>query len=130
MTLSKLRFGELLAGAGAAALLVILFVPWFRQLGHDRSALDSLTVILAFLAVSAALGLALLITTAFQRSQAFPVAAEVWAAAVATPTVVLVAIRIAFAPSGNAVRWGAWAGLGATVAVALGAWLALRTEDR
>jgi hypothetical protein len=123
MTLRKLTVGEILAGLAGALLVVDLFAPWF---GGD-SAWHSLTVLLAFLLITAALGLTLLITTAFQRSQAIPVAAEVFAFAFAAVTAVFLLIELALRDRPD---WGAWLGLVAVVAVAVGAWASLRVAER
>lgn len=123
----RLTVGELLAGAGGALALVAIFLPWY----DGDSALSALTVVLGFLVLTALLGLAVLALTILQRSQAHPVAAEVWAAAIAFPTVLLVLFRIVNPPGSDAsVRYGAWLGLLAVAAVAVGAFLAMRREER
>ena len=123
----RLTPGEVLVGAGGLVLLVTLFLPWF----DDDSAFDALSVILALLLLTALLGIALLAATIVQRSQAHPVAAEVFATAIAVPTTLLVLYRIVNPPGSDAdVRVGALLGLLAVLAVAVGAIIAMRREER
>ena len=123
MTLRKLTLGEVLAGLAGAALVATLFGPWF---GGD-SAFGAFTVVLVLLVVTALLGIALLLTTAVQRSQAYPVAAEVFgfAFAVVTTLVLLVELVLRSDPG-----WAAWAGLAALIGVAAGTWAAMRAHTR
>ena len=123
MTLRKLTFGEVLAGIAALALAVALFGPWF----DDESAFGAFTVVLVLLILVALLGGALLLTTAFQRSQAYPVAAEVFGFALAAITTIVVLIEIAVRDDRG---WGAWLGLAAVVGVAAGCWRAMRAHTR
>src|SRR5690606_36339010 len=74
MTLRKLTVGEVLAGLAGGAAIAVLFGPWFG----DENGWSAMTVLLVLVVLSALLGLTLLVTTAFQRSQAYPVAAEVF----------------------------------------------------
>jgi len=123
VTLRKITFGEILAGLAAALLVADLFAPWFG----DESAWESLTVVLALLLIVAGLGLTLLGATLFQRSQAFPVAAEVFAFAFAAPTFVVVLLVAALRDGAD---WGAWAGVVLVAGVAAGAWAAMRSSLR
>lgn len=123
MTLRKLTVGELLAGLAGALLIADLFAPWF----DGDNAWHALTVLLALLLISALLGLTLLITTAFQRSQAIPVAAEVFAFAFASVTSVFLLLEVVLR---NDPGWGAWVGLAAVVAVTTGAWVSMRAAVR
>jgi hypothetical protein len=77
--------------------------------------------------ISAALGVILLIATAFQRSQAYPVAAEVFGFAFAAVTTVILLIELLLRSSPG---WAAWLGLVAVAAVALGSWVAMRAHVR
>lgn len=123
MTLRKLTPGEIVAGLAGAVLLADLFGPWF---GND-SGWSSLAVLLVLLLISAGLGIVLLLTTAFQRSQAYPVAAEVFAFAFGAVTTLVVAVELALRDHPG---WAAWVGLVAVLCVAIGAWLALRADTR
>jgi hypothetical protein len=123
MTLRKLTVGEVIAGLAGAVLFALLFGPWF---GGDTG-WSSLTVVLVLVLISAALGVILLIATAFQRSQAYPVAAEVFGFAFAAVTTVILLIELLLRSSPG---WAAWLGLVAVAAVALGSWVAMRAHVR
>jgi hypothetical protein len=123
MTLRKLTVGEIIAGLAGVVLIGALFGPWFG----DRTGWSSLTVVLVLVLISAALGVILLLTTAFQRSQAFPVAAEVFGFAFAAITTIVVAIELLVRSSPG---WAAWLGLVAVALVATGSWTAMRAHVR
>jgi hypothetical protein len=123
MTLRKLTVGEVIAGLAGAVLFALLFGPWF---GGDTG-WSSLTVVLVLVLISAALGVILLIATAFQRSQAYPVAAEVFGFAFAAVTTVILLIELLLRSSPG---WAAWLGLVAVAGVALGSWVAMRAHVR
>lgn len=145
MTLHRVTVGEWLAGIAGVALLVVTFVPWYAvvdgrhvntthshvlRVYASQSAWHALSVILAFVLVSAALGIALLATTLNERSPAIPTAVAVWGLVFSAVTALLVAYRLLDPPGDASVRWGAVAGLVCAVAVAAGAWLALRRDVR
>lgn len=123
MTLRKLTPGEIVAGLGGAVLFAALFGPWFG--GDDGW--SSLAVLLALVLISALLGVVLLLTTAFQRSQALPVAAEVFAFAFAAVTTIALALELLLRSSPG---WAAWVGLAALLGVAAGSWAAMRAHVR
>jgi hypothetical protein len=123
MTLRKLTIGEVLAGLAGALLVVDLFAPWFE----GDSAWHALSVLLAFLLITAVLGLTLFVTTAFQRSQAIPVAAEVFAFSFASVTAIFLLLELVLR---DGPEWGAWLGFVAVVAIASGAWFSLRAAER
>jgi threonine/homoserine/homoserine lactone efflux protein len=146
MTASKLRAGDILAGAGGLALLVVMFLPWYHFLpgpyegsrfvaDNDtaQSAWEAFSVLLVPLVLTALLGLTLFAATLFERTSAVPVAAQVFGAAIGSLTVLFVFIRVVDPPGPNfaaTVQWAAWAGLAATVAIAAGAWWSMRDEFR
>ena len=123
MTLRKLTLGEIVAGLAGAALIATLFGPWFG----DRTGWSSLTVVLVLILISALLGIALLVTTAFQRSQAYPVAAEVFGFAFAAVTTIVLLVELLLRSSPG---WAAWVGLIAVACVAAGSWAAMRAHVR
>jgi hypothetical protein len=123
MTLRKLTVGEVIAGLAGAVLFALLFGPWFG----GNTGWSSLTVVLVLVLISAALGVILLIATAFQRSQAYPVAAEVFGFAFAAVTTVILLIELLLRSSPG---WAAWLGLVAVAGVALGSWVAMRAHVR
>jgi len=123
MTLRKLTIGEVIAGLAGAVLFGVLFGPWFG----GSTGWSSLTVVLALVLISAGLGVILLLATAFQRSQAYPVAAEVFGFAFAAVTTVVLLIEILVRSSPG---WAAWLGLVAVACVAAGCWAAMRAHVR
>jgi hypothetical protein len=123
MTLRKLTIGEVLAGLSGVVAIALLFGPWF---GGD-SGWASMTVVLALVLITALLGIFLLVSTAYQRSQAYPVAAEVFGFAFGSVTAVIVLIELLVR---NDPGWAAWAGLAATIGVAAGSWIAMRIAQR
>jgi hypothetical protein len=146
MTLSKIRAGDLLAGLGGLALLVVTFVPWYHflegqevgtrniEVGHEtQSAWESLTVLRFLLIVVALLGIVQLATTAYERTTAWPVAAQVFGGFLGVLASLWTVIRLIDPPGTNLfadLRWGAWAGLLSVVAVTAGAWWSMRDEVR
>lgn len=123
MTLRKLTPGEIIAGLAGAVLVADLFGPWF----NDDSGWTSLAVLLVLLLITAGLGIILLVCTAFQRSQAYPVAAEVFGFAFAALTTLVLAIELALRDHPG---WSAWVGLVAVLCVAAGSWASLRADTR
>jgi hypothetical protein len=123
MTLRKLTIGEIIAGLAGAVLFGLLFGPWFG----GSTGWSSLTVVLILVLISAGLGVILLFATAFQRSQAYPVAAEVFGFAFAAVTSVVLLIEILVRSNPG---WAAWVGLIAVALVAAGSWVAMRAHVR
>ena len=123
MTLRKLTAGEVLAGIAGAALVAALFGPWF----DGDSAFSAFTVVLVLLVIVALLGIVLLLATAFQRSQAYPVAAEVFGFAFSAVTVIVLLLELLFRDEPG---WGAWLGLAAVLGVAVGSWAAMKAHVR
>jgi len=146
MTLTKVRPADLLAGLGGLALLVVVFVPWYHFLegqevgtrniaiGHEtQSAWESLTVLRFLLILVALLGIVQLVTTAYERTTAWPVAAQVFGGFLGIFATLWTLIRLINPPGSNLfadLRWGAWAGLVSVLAVTVGAWWSMRDEVR
>jgi len=147
VTITKVRAGDVLAGLGGVALLVVLFAaPWYHFLegvytgtrtiavgNEDQSAWESLDVLRFLLILIALLGITQLVTTAYERTTAWPVAAQVFSAALGVFATLWLVIRLINPPGPNFaadLRWGAWAGLLCTVAVTAGAWWSMRDEIR
>jgi hypothetical protein len=141
---SRLRAGEWTAAAGAAALLVTLFLPWFGIelpapadsngiLNLDSSGWDSLgwfVLVLALAAIGCAAWLA--IANATGRPVAQAVAASVLTPTAGTLAFVALALRaLVVQPGPNEIvvlRYGAWLGLLAALVLAVGGWWALKDE--
>jgi hypothetical protein len=146
VTLNKVRGGDLLAGIGGLALLGVMFAPWFRFLEgvyvgsrviapNDtlQNAWESVSVLRFALVITALLGIAQLVATAFERTTAWPVAAEVFGAAIGSVTTLWTLLRLIDPPGPNfgaERRWGAYVGLACCTAVAVGAWWSMRDEVR
>ncbi len=155
--MSRLRLGEWVAGAGAAGLVVTLFLPWFglraavevqqRSFGRggvlnvlqtfssppEASGWDGLGwLTLAFCVAAIAAGAWLVVATAADRPVAQLVAAGVLTATIGTSAFVVVALRaLVFQPGPNDIvvlRYGAWLGLLSALVIALGGWWAIKDE--
>ena len=146
--MSRLRAGEWLAAAGAAALLVALFLPWFGievpgAAGNlvnpfladltgtsGWNTLGWVTIVLALAAIGCAAWLAIANATGGPVAQA--VAASVLTATAGTLAFVVLALRVlVFQPGPNdfvVVRYGAWLGLLAALILAVGGWWATKDE--
>jgi hypothetical protein len=138
----RLRAGELLAGAGAVALVGVLFLDWFAPLGwalgedaarSGWATLGWLMVAMLVLLVLAALWL-VAATVAAKVTQA--VAAGVTTAALGTIALPALLLRVLTQPHLGVgapdalvdIRWGAALGLLCTGVVTLGAWWTLKDE--
>ena len=147
MTLTKVRAGDILAGVGGIALIVVMFAaPWYQFLegvyvgtrtisaaNTTQNAWEAFSVLDIALAITALLGITQLATTAFERTTAWPVAAQVFAAAIGTLTTIWMAIALINPPGPNFaadLEWGAWAGFLCVLAVTAGAWWSMRDEIR
>jgi hypothetical protein len=146
MTPEKVRGGDVLAGVGGIALLVVMFFPWYRfgegvyvgtrSIAPDQTqqnAWHALTLTLVPLVLLALLGITLLATTLVQRTQAYPVSAQVFAGTVGIIASIWLLIRLINPPGDNlfATRlWGAWVGTALVLAITAGAWWSMRDEIR
>jgi hypothetical protein len=149
---SRLRAGEWTAACGAAALLVMLFLPWFDveipeprgqggilnilrtySTGSWGSGWDSLGWLIIVIAL-APVGCAawLVIANATGRPVAQIVAASVLTPTAGTLAVIVLALRVlVFQPGPNdlvVLRYGAWLGLLSALVLALGGWWAVKDE--
>ena len=146
--MSRLRAGEWTAAAGAAALLVTLFLPWFgveipgpagrvinpllaeEDGASGWSTLGWLVIVIALAAIGCAAWLAF--ANATGRPVAQSVAASVLTATAGTIAFVVLALRaLVFQPGPNEVvvmRYGAWLGLLAALILAVGGWWATKDE--
>ena len=129
--MSRLRLGEWTGGVGAVALLVLLFARWFDPPGVSGwSGLGWLTIVVVL--VTIATGAWLAVATAIRRPIAQQVAAGILAATIGTLGFIELAVRVlVFQPGPNhlvTVRYGAYLGLLAALAVALGGWWSLKDE--
>ena len=139
----RLRTGEALAGAAGLVLLVDLFLTWYENVAvlHGRgtyapldttaNAWQSFAAIDLWLALTALVAIALAALTASQHSPAIPLATSVAVTFVGGVASVLVLYRLVNEPGADRlidVRYGAFIGLMACVAITAGGWIAMRDE--
>jgi hypothetical protein len=123
----RLRGGELLAGASAAALAVVMFEGWFS----GASAWETMAIARVVLVVLVLCAVALLVLTV-SRTVAMATSAATITIAVGVIALLLVIYRVVInEPGTNAVvsvDLGAYLGLLLVVGVIAGAFLALKDE--
>ena len=129
----RVRAGEVVAGVAGAVLLLSLFLEWYTVRGRAEglTAWGAFSVVDLLAALVALLGMALAASQVVGRGPALPVAVAVVTTTLGLAATLLVLYRILNQPGPNdaiGVSAGAWLGLAATIAVFLGAWLALSDE--
>jgi hypothetical protein len=127
--LRRLRFGELLALAGAICLIVSLFVRSYETPIGNLDAWETFgpAVVLEIAAVFAAL--AMVVSALTERTTALPVATAVWCVPLGLLGVIAAIVRVLERPDhANATCVGVWLALAGAVAILLGAWQVLRDE--
>lgn len=140
---SRMRRGEVIAGAAAIVLLALMFLlPWYgvsgaaarsaQQVGLPTS-LDgwhALQTLRWLMLVTIAAGLALAILQGTQRAPALPVSFAVIATVLAAATSLALIYRVLISvPQGLDQRAGAYLGLFSALALTYGAFRSLRQED-
>jgi hypothetical protein len=153
VSLGRLRSGELLAGAGAVALFILMFFDWFLPEVQRRIVETSGHVIGPELHLSGwtSLGWALLVlvlvvlvlaawlaaSTLFAATVSQPVAAGVLLSAVSVVAFLAVLIRVTIAQPGLGiglpddavgVQWPAYLGLVAMAVIVVGGWRSMADE--
>lgn len=129
MSLRWLRAGELLAGAGAACIIVSLLEPWYENAGGKLDAWDTFGPTIVLLLLAACAAVALLLSTLTERSTALPVAIGVWSVLLGLLALIAATVRALERPDhATEVCIGAWLALAGSALILLGAWLALRDE--
>jgi hypothetical protein len=131
LSVGRLRSGELLAGVGAAVLLVSLFLDWVGPVGESGwSALGWLTLAAAIAGILAASWLVYVTATARPVTQV--VAAGVIGAVVGPITLIVLVARTAIVQPGadaaTSIEGGAYVGLAGAALLAIGAWWSLADE--
>jgi hypothetical protein len=131
VSIGRLRSGELLAGAGAAALFVALFLDWVGPAGESGwSSLGWLTLLFAIAALLAVAWL--LLATALARPVTHVVTAAVIASVLGPLALIVLVVRIAIAQPGadavTSIEGAAYVGLAGALALAVGAWWSLADE--
>jgi hypothetical protein len=153
VTLGRLRSGELLAGAGALALLVLLFLDWFEAVVTRRVTESSGSfvepalhtsgwtavgwMVLVALVVVLVLAGWLVVATAIDAPVSRQIAAAVLTASAGVVVLAILALRVTVVQPGLgaglpdeavAVKLPAYLGLVALAALVVGAWLAIADE--
>ena len=121
---SRLRRGELLAGAGAVLLLAFMLAGKWAGSHSGWAALTSLRWLIA-VTIAAALGLLLLQTT--RRAPAVPVTMSLIVAVLGVITVVALIYRVLINPPAEQ-HAAAYLGLISAIALAYGGYLSMREE--
>jgi hypothetical protein len=129
VSLRWLRTGELLAGAGAALVIVSLFEPWYERAGVELDAWDTFGPSVVLLLAAASVALALVVSTVAERTVALPVAIAVWCVLLSVIALIAALVRVFERPEhATSTAVGAWLALAGAAAMLLGAWQALRDE--
>jgi uncharacterized membrane protein HdeD (DUF308 family) len=129
MNLKQLRFGELLALAGAICLIVSLFVRSYEGPAGSLDAWNTFGAGVALELAAVCAALAMVISALTERSPALPVSTAVWCVLLGLIAVVAALVRALERPDhATEVCLGAWLALAGAVAILAGAWLALRDE--
>ena len=128
-SLRRLRTGELIALAGAIAIIVSLFEGWYETPARQLDAWDTFGPGVVLLLVAACAALALVASTVAERTPALPVALGVWSVLLGVPAVIAAVVRALERPHhATAASAGVWLALGGAVAILTGSWQVLRDE--
>jgi hypothetical protein len=131
VNLARLRPADWLTGVAGLLSLLLLWAPWYSVSDGTINGWQAFGLIDVFILVTAALAIALLLITAGRDTPELPVAMDVVTAPIASLTALLVVIRLLDLPYAEVTtgrEWGVIAGTVAAIAVAAGAWMAMRDE--
>ncbi len=128
MSVKRLRVGELLALAGVACVIVSLFVPWYEGPYGTLDAWDTFGGGLVLVLVGACAGLAVVVSALTERSTALPVATAVWCVPLGLIATIAAVVKLLDRPAHASLCIGPWLALSGSLAILIGAWLALRDE--
>jgi hypothetical protein len=138
MDVNRLRFGEMIAAAGAAVLFLVMFLDWYGpEVGTGGlSAWESFTFIdiILFITIVVAVGLAVLTMT--QRTVALPLSASVLVTALGALSTLLILYRLINEPGFEvgapdsliSIKIGAYLGLLSAATITFGGFMAMRDE--
>jgi hypothetical protein len=126
--LRRLRHGEILAGLGAVALVVLLFVlPWYgTSHGGGTDGWSAMPILRWLVVLAAVSGLMLALLQAACSSPALPVTASVIATVLGGLSTLVLVVRV-FTGSGDP-KLAAFLGLAASAALTSGGWMSMRQE--
>lgn len=135
MDLRRLRAGELVTALAGVALLVSLFLPWYRTCApgggchEDVTGWQALAVNDVIFAVIALAAVGLVAVTATQPTGAVPIAYDTLLFLTSMVGGVLAILRVLSLPEAAAGRAiGVWIGLFGAIAITFGALLSMRDE--
>ncbi len=147
MDVNRVRQGELIAGAAAVALLIIMFLPWFgiggaagdalqqaQDLGFapeidtSANAWESFDFIDIVLFITVVVAVAFAAATAMSQTVALPVAASAIATGLGILSTLLVVYRILDPPFDSSRKYGVFLGLIAAAGIAYGGWRSMQDE--
>ncbi|HEX6457658.1 MAG TPA: hypothetical protein VF032_01970 [Thermoleophilaceae bacterium] len=146
MDLRRLRASDWLAGVAGAALIGLLWAPWYQgsegayfsrapgRVGYTLNAWQSMAVNDVIFCIAGLLGIWLLIATATSSTQAMPIAATVFASLIGLLASVLAVVRLIWppdlgpGPTGRAA--GVWLGAAAAIGLTASALVSMRDERR
>jgi len=142
MSLRRLHAAEWVVTAGAVALGVAMFLPWYEARELRLNAWQAFHIIDFFLVLAVLLGLALVGLTLIEARPGIPVGVAVFCALAGPLALVLVAYRILDPTAISVVHsadhtsvetdvergLGAWLGLAGALLLTAGAWWSMRDE--
>ncbi len=127
--LRRVRAGELIALAGAACVIVSLFVRSYEGPSGTLSAWDTFDVGVALLIVAALAALALIVATIAERAMAVPVAIEVSTIPLGFAAAIAALVRALSLPGdATSTCFGVWLALAGAILIVLGAWRSTHDE--
>jgi hypothetical protein len=120
----RLSWGEWLAAVAGLAMLVALFLPWYSTGADDLTAWEAMALDDVILAVTALLAVAGAFVVGSKRLGSLSVAATTLAIMPAAVGLVVTVYRVVSPapPIDVSLGAGAWLGLAAALAIAVGAW--------
>jgi hypothetical protein len=120
----RLSRGDWAAAIGGVVMLVALFLPWYSADGKNLTAWQAMAVDDVILAVAALLVIAAAFVVGLPRVSSLSVAATSLGILPAVVGLVLTVYRLVSPapPFDVSLGVGAWLGLAATTAIAIGAW--------
>lgn len=123
------RSGELLALAGAIAVIVSLALPWYEAPAHALDAWETFGAAVALLMIAALAGLAVFLSALTERSTAVPVVAAVACVAVGLVGVIAAIVRLLERPDrAAALCAGPWMAFAGALLIFAGGWQSMRDE--
>jgi hypothetical protein len=128
--LRRLSRGDWVAAIGGVVMLVALFLPWYSAGGSSATAWQTMAVDDVILAVAAVLAILAAFTVGLRRLSSLSVAATSLAILPAGIGLIVTLYRLLSPapPVDVSLDVGAWLGLAAAIAIAVGAWRGANDE--